>query len=464
MFNSYRFKKKRGLTLIEVILVLALVGIVISTATPMLTFSIKAQSTVAEEYQIQSQVRLTSQVISNFIKDSSAIFMLNELQFDSTNLEDEWDYFSLSPDKTQIIQYKWDSATNSHIENVLADSSPGLIYSLSFNKSKDDSLLGGFSLRAVGESGNVKAAIDNEIGALNSVVVDNTGNMANPAVALAYRTHDIPDPSKPRISVTLVLDKSGSMAKGLNGGNLTGGYSNVNSRLSIMKARTKDLINELERIGNVHVAVVPFDTNANKISGNNFHNLYDISSYKNIIVNNVDNIDEALGGTNVGDGMRRAYYIHAGFKSTYAGTGDLLHYNIQLMDGNPTYWSRYDYGSRNFYYDSQNIGSSSDTEIGGNGQEENDNMTNSMKYVEGVGDTLYVMGDTEIKTFIIGFSAQTGSIDRLSAIAGYVTSPTNDRIVGTYYEAASSEALEEVYRDISKKIEMDAWHIFGPNN
>ena len=172
----------------------------------------------------------------------------------------------------------------------------------------------------------------------------------------------------------------------------------------------------------------------------------------------VNGIPKDGGGTNIGDGMRRAYYIHQGFKTS--NTGNLLHYNIMLMDGNPTYWTE---KNGSYFYDTGNVSGSS-FNIEGTGQEGTTNVTNSMQNVSAVGNTLYKLGSVEIKTFVIGFSANSDNISRLNDIAGYVTSDTNTNIVGQYYEAASGDALKDVYRDISKKIEMDAWHIFGPYN
>lgn len=454
MFSKLNSNKRKGFTLIEIILVIAILGMVISLGSTMLIFSIRSHKIVDEEFQIQSQIRLTSQIISNYIKESSAIFMLNDAYFDNNSLKNEWDYFALSADKTQIIQYKWDAVSRTHINNVLSDSYPGLTYSLSFDKTNDESLLGGFSLVAVTNSGAVKANVHNEINALNSVVVDNSGNSSNPAVALAYRTEDIPDPSKPRISVTLVLDKSGSMAWNLAGDTITNGFENSNSRFAIMKLRTVDLLNELESIGNVHVAVVPFDTNANK-SGN-YHTLYKINPDKTTLVNLVNGIAKDGGGTNIGDGMRRAYHIHDAFRTS--NTGNLLHYNIMLMDGNPTYWTE---KSSAYFYGTGDISSSN---VKGSGQEDTSNVNSSMNYVSAVGNNMYKSGSTEIRTFVIGFSANPTNINRLNNIAGYVTSSTNTNITGQYYEASSSQALQDVYKDISKRIEMDAWHIFGPYN
>lgn len=454
MFNKFNFQNRKGITLVEVILVLAIIGTLIPLGTNMLLFSTRSHKTVEEEYGIQSGIRLTSQIIGNFIRESSAIFMLNDSYFNSSNLKNGWDYFALSDDNTQIIQYQWNSASNSHVANVLADAYPGVVYSLSFDKSVDDSLLGGFRLRAVGNSGAVKADIFNELNALNTVVVDNSGNAAKPAVALAYRTEDIPDPSKPRISVTLVLDKSGSMAWNMDGETITSGFDNPNSRFAIMKERTVELLDELESIGNVHVSVVHFATNANK-SGN-YHNLYRISDYKTTLVDLVNGIPKDGGGTNIGDGMRRAYHIHNGFKTS--NTGNLLHYNIMLMDGNPTYWTE---KNGSYFYDTGDITSSN---VKGTGQETTANVNSSMNYVSAAGNTLYKLGNVEIKTFVIGFSAKQADINRLNDIAGYVSSDTNTNITGQYYEAASGDALKDVYRDISKKIEMDAWHIFGPYN
>lgn len=453
-FNS-SVSNRKGFTLVELLVVLAIMGIVFSLAGTMLVFSMRSHDAIEEEFEIQSSMRLASQIVVNYIRESSAMFMLNSSQFDNDNLKNEWDYFGLSPDRKQVIQYKWNSVSSTHDPIILADSYPGIVYSLAFHKSDNDSLLGGFSIQAVTEAGHVKVGIDNEINAVNTVVVDNTGNSGDPAVALAYRTHDIPDPSKPRISVTLVLDKSGSMAWNLDGDTISGGAGNTNSRLSIMRARTLDLISELEDIGNVHVAVVRFDTNANK-SGN-YHTLYNLDTAEETVSDLVRSMTVAEGGTNIGDAMRRAYYIHETFKSS--NTGNLLHYNIQLMDGNPTYWTNSSTGY--VYADGQVTGS---FYVSGTGQETEANMNNSMNYVSSIGENLYKLGTVEIKTFVIGFSANSGNINRLSSIADYVTSESNQNIIGQYYEASSSEALQQVYRDIKRKIELDAWHIFGPNN
>lgn len=455
MSNKLKLKKRKGITLVELIIVLALVGIIVTLATSMLVFSVNSFGIVEEEFQIQSNMRLASQVIGNYIKESSAIFMLNEVQFDDTKLKNEWEYFALSSDKSKVIQYKWDEVEKKHVPTILADSYPGITYSLAFDKSVSGSLLSGFSIKAITSSGRVKVGMENELNALNSVVVDNTGNVGNPAVSIAYRTSDIPDPSKPRISATLVIDKSGSMAWDLMGNTLAGGYADTNSRLSIMRARTLELINELEKIGNIHVAVVRFSDNANK-SGN-YNKLYKIGEHKSTIDNLVTSINEASGGTNIGDAMRRAYYIHKDFKSS--NSGNLLHYNIQLMDGNPTYWTE---KNGSYLYLDGDISNSENRK--GTGGETETNMDSSMDYVSKLGDNLYKLGDVEIKTFVIGFTANPNNVSRLSNIAGYVTSPTNTNIQGAYYEASSSEALQQVYKDISKKIEMDAWHIFGPNN
>ncbi|MDY0255731.1 prepilin-type N-terminal cleavage/methylation domain-containing protein [Gudongella oleilytica] len=455
MLTNDGFRKRKGFSLVELLVVLAIMGIVFSTAGTMLTFSMKSHDVIEEEFEIQSSMRLASQIVVNYIRESSAMFMLNSTQFDNANLKNEWDYFALSPDKKQVIQYKWNPVSSTHDPVILADSYPGVVYSLAFHKSDNDSLLGGFTIQAVTEEGHIKVEINNEINAINSVVVDNTGNAGDPAVALAFRTHDIPDPSKPRISVTLVLDKSGSMAWNLDGDAISGGAGNINSRLSIMRTRTLDLISELEEIGNVHVAVVRFDTNANK-SGN-YHTLYNLDTAEETVSDLVRSITVAEGGTNIGDAMRRAYYIHNTFKSS--NTGNLLHYNIQLMDGNPTYWTS---SSSGYVYEDGQVSGS--FYVSGTGQETESNMNNSMAYVSSVGENLYKLGSVEIKTFVIGFSADPNNINRLSNIAGYVTSESNPNIIGQYFEASSSEALQQVYRDIARQIELDAWHIFGPNN
>lgn len=454
-------KNSKGFTLIELVIVIALLGITIIPSVNAMIFSIKAQDVIVEEFDLQSSMRLASEIVIGNIRDSSAMFMLNDTHFNTSSLKKGWNYFGLTPGKSKFVHYVWDKSSDSHIENVLIPEKPGIKYNLVFNKNDQDSMLANFNITAVSDNNsNPKAELSSNINAISTVVIDDTGSLSNPAIALAYRSDDIPNASKPRIIVTVVVDKSGSMAWDMWGNTITNGYSNPISRLSIMREKTLDLLNELAAIGNVHVAIIKFDKDANKSTdiNNKYHRPYNIDTDKAILDGLVTGLNKADGGTNTGDAMRQSYYVHKDFSIN--NSGDILHYTILLGDGNPTY-STVKSGSH--YYGNSNIGVDGVT-VAGSGGESEANITSSLLYVKDVSTNLYVNGGLDMKTFIIGFSANPTHVDRLISVAEYTSSSTNERVKGLYYPAADGEALASVYRDIRKKIELEAWHIYGPIN
>jgi hypothetical protein len=81
-------------------------------------------------------------------------------------------------------------------------------------------------------------------------------------------------------------------------------------------------------------------------------------------------------------------------------------------------------------------------------------------YVDLVGDMVKDYKDgtnEEIKVYVIGFSAVPADYGSLEDIALATTDDT------VYYEAGSSEALEEIFSAIQRDISDALWHIGGPN-
>lgn len=441
-----RFKVKSGFTLIELLIALALVAMIIGTAGTMIVFSIKSQNVVDKEFQIQSDMRIASEIVNQNVRHATAVFMLNEDQYqDSTDLKDGWDYFALSDDNKEIVHYKWNEVSGSHNQISLVQAHEGIYYGLNFKSVLNDARLVEFNLEGYQEgSVTPKVTISSVLNALNSVVVDDAGTAFAPSVSLAYRSEDIPDPDKIKVAVTMVLDKSGSMSWPMDGRNGT----SPDIRMTVMKARAKELIDTFADMDNVYVSLIPFSTYG---EASDFKHA---KTERLALKNQIDGLI-ASGGTNAGDGVRRSYFKHKTFNEGEADR--VLNYTILLMDGEPTYFTR---RNSSEHYGPEN----NQLSLGGNGST---TINESTKYIENlVAATVKSPSGSKpvyMKTFVIGFTAVPSEVTRANNIAGYHSHPTDDRIKGMYYAATSSDELERVFGSIAAYILNETWHIYGPN-
>jgi prepilin-type N-terminal cleavage/methylation domain-containing protein len=435
------FKSNAGVTLIELIIVISLIGIIVAVATRMIVFSVNSQERISTEYQIQSDMRIASEVVNQEVRHASAVFMLNQDQYtDSSDLKDGWNYFATSDDHKEIVHYKWDEISGTHNISSLAEAQSGISYKLSFKRLNSDDKVVKFKLDGyLDRTGNPKVTIESMLDALNSVVVDDLGTTPNPAISLAYRSEDIPDPEKIKVAVTLVLDKSGSMGYQMGGGN-------TDIRIDVMRTKSKELIDIFADMDNVYISLVPFSTYAD---AEDFKKAEDEAADLKSDINGLT----AGGGTNAGDGLRRSYYKHYNFNSSE--TDRVLNYTILLMDGNPTYYPMRDgseyYGELNSIY------------TGGNGST---SYTESARYIENFANNIIKnQSGTDalyMKTFVIGFTGVPAEVTRAEAIANYHTDSSDERIKGMYYPATNSDELEEVFKSIADFILSETWHIYGP--
>lgn len=441
-----KFKIRNGITLIELIIVMSIIVVIISLAGTMMIFSTKSQAAVNMEFQIQSDMRLASEIVNQELRYSSAVFMLNEHQFeDSSDLKSGWSYFTLSDDDKEIVHYVWDESTSTHKQVSLVKAQDNILFNLNFKGVDSDSRMIDFKLDGYieGSSGS-KVSVSSVLNALNAAVVDDSGTPISPSVTLAYRSDDIPDPEKVKIAVTMVLDKSGSMGYEMGGGN-----SDI--RISVMKEKAKELIDTFADMDNVYISLIPFSTNANNPGA-----FLKAEDNKVSLKNSIDSLN-ANGGTNAGDGLRRSYYQHVDFVDP---DHEVLHYTILLMDGNPTFWPSLN-GSTN-YYGTGNI-SDSTSNMGGNGSS---TISGSMSYIESFSNGYIKKNDSTqtvfMKTFVIGFTGVSEEVSRAQDIANYHSHSTDDRIKGMYYAATNSAELEEVFNSIVDFILSETWHIYGP--
>lgn len=439
-----------GFTLIELIIAMAFLAVIITLAGTIMVFSNKAQAVVSKEFQIQSDMRIATEILNQEIRYSSAVFMMNENQYkNSSDIKSEWNYVVLSDDKKEVKHYLWDASSGTHKITSLVKAQDHLIFGLNFNGVNSDSKLVHFKLDGFSEgSSTAKISVSTTLNAINSAVVDDSGTLLAPSLALAYRSDDIPDPDKVTVAVTMVLDESGSMAYKMGGD----GIGKDEIRTEVLKEKAKELIDTFSDMENVSISLIPFSTNANKA--------YDflspsISTNKVILKNRIDSLNK-VGGTNAGDGLRRSYYNHIDFSS--GQTNKVLNYTILLMDGNPTYWPSKN-GSTHFY-GTGNLGDGS-SNIGGNGST---SIDGSMGYIESFSD-MFINKSTPsvyMKTFVIGFTGIEAEVTRAKDIAKYHNHDSDSRIKGVYYSASNSQELKDAFTSIAEFILSETWHIYGP--
>lgn len=453
-----------GVTLMEIIIVLAIMGIVATSAFSIIQFGNKMIRLSQNEYEFQFSTRNVLENTSKTIRYSSALFAVPKSSFREDNLSKGWDYIGLTevvitPAQgatpavvgNAVIKYQYDVTTNKHIPITLMPAQKGVTYRFVFNKinpQDEDSLLQ-FTIKSYKE-GSVDAfgqptpelVITSEVEAKNALQVIDLGTALDPSVAIAFR---IDDRSQNVVGhVAMVLDKSGSMADNLAGG------SNGTKRITILKNEATTLINSFAKEDNIDIQLVPFATSAN--NPNAFYNSKSQTSDLLTIINNLN----ALGGTNTGDGLRRAYRGLAAHNASVGAGVKASNYIIILVDGVTTFGSVISNANRTFVTDNSNV---------------NENRINNGGQIIGVGNNLDADGTAYVNTigamiktnnfarvYVIGFSSIASELRSVNDIAT-ACGATTDHV----YTAGSATALTEVFESIRQDIVNDLWYLQGPD-
>ena len=454
----------KGFTLIELMVTIVLIGMVLGLASLFFNISFLSEKKVENEYMLQANMRQASEALNTAIRNASVTFTLTEDVFDGSAgaLKKKWNYFGLKNDGKEIVQYIYNSTTDNHDEKVIVSEREGITYNLYFTQNNPGTKMIQFNIECIPDGDtSKKISIETELEALNSVAVDDGGSAENPAVAIAYRSDPSPNPevittqSEVTIAISLVLDDSGSMDWDM-AGHKPGewGFNSSNVRKTIMKARAQKLIEQfaaLSTSGGIQVSVIPFADDADRASA-----MYNCYAYKSQLKTIISGLG-AVGGTNTGDGLRRAYFQLANY-NTSNPKKEIVNYIILLTDGNPTYRS----STNSWTYTPQKTDGNS-LYLDGSGGETTTNIDQCMTYVNTIGQELVVGKTINIKTFVIGFSAVPTNITNAREIAEVCCTKTGSTTrTGTYYEAASDIALENVFNSITTTILAETWHIYGP--
>ncbi|MDR1540980.1 MAG: VWA domain-containing protein [Clostridiales bacterium] len=337
-------RSRKGFSLIELTVVVSVLSIVFLLAVELLQFSFKSLDFAKRDYDVQTSMRLAAQTAASKIRYSTGVFTIPKTSFRPDNLSPTWDYLGIeevtigSNPASQIVQYTWNDVTKSHDCAVLVAARADVTYSFIFSKEitlNDDSTVDNsnrqlnFQIAGYlnGDTSNPYIAIDGLSFAANSLQVIDSGTALNQATALAYRTAE-------RTSlyvghVAMVIDNSGSMKYGMS----TSSEAPVGSqRVDYLRSAASLLINELAAHENIDISIIPFANSAN--NPNNFMNAKTNTAALLQIIHTLS----PVGGTNTGDGIRRAYYQFVNHNPT-ALPAIAKNYLIVLVDGDTTFCS-----------------------------------------------------------------------------------------------------------------------------
>lgn len=481
-----RIKKLKGFTLVELIVVVALLVIVITVSTSMITLANRTHTITLNEYEMQSTVRQASVRVNDIVRYSKAVFAVPvEFVADVSVMDPGWNYFSVSPDGRRVANYIYDSVAGTHVENIVVEESDNIEYEIVYEKdlSTGNDKMMRFSIvahllqeNADGDMERTarKIVFESQIEALNAIQVVDKGTMASPAVALAYRNDSqVQDTGRTQVAkVAIVMDVSGSMDYSLDGDTRIGhlkkalkGYTKPDGTV------VQGILNMFAAENNIEITLVPFSETANYPRPDQFsateHPIYnaqdDIEALRDIVDDMI-----TYGSTNTGDGLRRAHYRLADFSPTangYASDVEQYDYMIVLVDGETndsswnatadrvwinTWWGGYwsnTFSAINHF-----------TSRGGvNLSLIRDGVTRPYSYGSNNDGYITTIGDLiearEVTCYVIGFA--TGLTTQITHIGNALSAEE-------VYMYSDDFDLDEVFANIAQDIMAELWLVSGP--
>ncbi|KXG76784.1 VWA domain-containing protein [Thermotalea metallivorans] len=290
--------------------------------------------------------------------------------------------------------------------------------------------------------------------------------LVNEEFTINYKIQPLPIPIEKIIpesylkdkEIVLVIDVSGSMNWDLSG-HATNNHAS--KRMTITKNAVKLFVDKLKNDPRVKIGVVAYSSKADgmKVSGNDFIRLTNQSHY-NGLINTINGLT-AEGGTNIGDGLRRAYYLLKNSSDHQARK-----YIVLMTDGQPTAFSYDQINKANAWWNWEVIGY---TKEGYSTSYVRDIYSTTFKTADGDGNKYYVnYGDYDHKGLALDYACELGK--KISSedfrIDSFIVGFSNDihknklqKIAdvtkGFYREAKTAEDINFVYEQLADQIQSD---------
>lgn len=378
---KYIYKRNsKGFTLIELIIVLGFVGLIILISSNLLIFGANTSKLVTKDYYMQSEIRRTTEKANELIRYSKAVFAVPKSFVESTDVMDPgWNYLMVTNDSKRIVTMEYDETLDKHIEKNAVEASADILYYIEFEKYNEDEEksdkvikyeIYAYNADKDGNKINEKLVFESTVEAVNAIQIIDKGTESSPSVALAFRSDGQTSGKgkNQRAYITIIVDTSNSMNKAPDG---SGSNTNetLNSRITkVRKALVGDgtdtgngIIQQFAKEENVFLSIIPFANTANYPSPHSNHQpdaihpeyeVYESNELTSLlgVINNLQadghnswSYGSGHGGTNTGDALRRAYYLHENYraKNNIDPKDQVHHYIMMLVDGETTFETSY---------------------------------------------------------------------------------------------------------------------------
>ena len=298
-------KNKRGLTVIELVIAIAIASILVVISVNLLRLTTKTHSLSLKEYDMQSSIRRATEETNQIIRYSKAVFAVPQNFVESTDkMDPDWSYLMVSEDGKKIVSMEYDNIEKKFIERVLVPEQNNIRYEVLFEKrpgEESDSdenaipetlmnyVINAYVIDEKGNKANEKMVFETTVKTVNAVQVIDKGTgiptaenkSTFPSIALAYRKEGLSGKSKNEVLyITLIVDVSGSMLANSDGVYKTDWRGNkIEYSDSRIKHVREALIGKEEKIKgvliktkgiverfneeNIYVSLIPFSTTAN---------------------------------------------------------------------------------------------------------------------------------------------------------------------------------------------------------
>jgi len=335
------YKNLKGVTLIEILIGLSILGFLFLASNRMMGLFVKAGKHTSNEFIAQNTARASASTVKTSVRNANLIFLLDDSAFLPENHTEDWNYIGIEKvdDCDEVLHYVYNAATKKH-ERVVVGKSPGSAnINLTFNrpdtkKQKIDVKYTSYNR----DNQKEEILFDTSFESLNAkTIVDWSGGDAK---SLAYRLDDIAVSRETKASTLIgfTIDKSASVRDAYTTDNIT------STRIYWMKKYVYDFINKFAHSPGVYVtansftwSVAPKDVKyPRELVGSDLNELraiFDPDDFN-------DDFLKAGGGASGGDGLRILYHQMNGNINPELnpdGVLDLKKIYIMIMHGDNTY-------------------------------------------------------------------------------------------------------------------------------
>lgn len=354
--------KRKAFTLTEMLAAVVLVVIVASALYMLLKTPADFNSYAQREFDVQADMRHSSNIVDRSIKNASAAFLLTK---HDKNFKNDWNYFisEVEDGYSRLVLYEWDGKT--HVKKVLSEfPEENLDLKLVFQRETEGGMIK-YGIHARDKKNSNVRKIESEVRILNAAnIIDESKidhSLSPPkknANCLAFRS-DRPDPSVSEngyhhIAISFVLDTSGSMSSQIGGGD-------KNYRMPVLRNVLNTFIDTIyaqDQGGIVDIRIYPFaDRMADNLPKFNYlppsewdemidttgsYNGYD--KFLNVKKRGADFLHDMINSlrsstaTNPGDGLRYAHHgmlQYQKIRRKENSDARIKHYLFVLTDGQP---------------------------------------------------------------------------------------------------------------------------------